>query len=313
MRRGASVVCVLAMSFASSAAAHDGDAFALEPEPPSDASVPPRIDLFPRVPLARAAGWILPPEPSPDDREDEAEAALEQFFDETLNRDQIEAGRVDGWYYEMSFLMRARFRPDRNAIERERRAGMTPLQVLWDELRRYNGERSPPSDFAGQEPSQRMGSGWDPFHRQMLEAQELCTIQAAAVTWYRVVLRVTHNPEGEVSAVWIERGSGYRSLNEAAIRAVREGAVMLPAPPPRIVGERQAVQSDWAFEMGDVAIPIHCGGVCVDDPVLGLMCSVGGRGIIRTRLRLLRVLDEMHPSPAERRAARRLDADRPRP
>ncbi|HJL18610.1 MAG TPA: hypothetical protein RMH99_23315, partial [Sandaracinaceae bacterium LLY-WYZ-13_1] len=65
---------------------------------PGDPDAPGAIPLFPRLPLARAAGWILPPEPRPDDREGEAEAALERFFDRTLMRDRLEAGDVDGWY-----------------------------------------------------------------------------------------------------------------------------------------------------------------------------------------------------------------------
>ena len=87
---------------------------------------------------------------------------------------------------------------------------------------------------------------------------------------------------------------------------------LLP-PPENVVGERQAIRSDWAFEMGDVATPILCftpagptmDVSCVDDPIQGLMCAVAGRGIIRTRVRLLAVVDATHLTPEERRAARR--------
>jgi hypothetical protein len=113
--------------------------------------------------------------------------------------------------------------------------------------------------------------------------------------------------------VWVHRSSGMSSLDRAARRAVRLGSVMLPAPPARVIGERQAIRSDWDFEMGDVAVPIHCGVVCTDDPVLGPMCSVGGRGIIRTRVRLVGLIDAMFPTPTERRAIRRQNPDRPRP
>jgi TonB family protein len=312
MRRG--VIVVLLCAITARAVGQDEGLLAREPEIGSPTRPgPPRIVLLPRVPIARAGGWIVLPEPSPDDREEEAEAALEAYFDGVLMRDQIEAGRVDGWYYEASQLMRARFRPDREAVVRERRAGMNPVQVLRDELSRYAAPRDRPSDLPIQDPLARMGWAGDPYHRQFLEGHELCAVPSAPTTWHRVVLRVTHNPEGDVSAVWVEHTSGSRSLDRSALRAVREGAVMLPPPPPLILGQRQAIQSDWAFEMGDVAIPIHCGIVCTDDPVLGPMCSIGGRGIIRTRLSLLRVLDEQHPSPAERRAARRRDRDRPRP
>jgi len=80
-----------------------------------------------------------------------------------------------------------------------------------------------------------------------------------------------------------------------------------------VVGERQAIRSDWAFEMGDVATPIICmtssgptaGVSCVDDPVQGLMCAFAGRGIVRTRVRLLAVVDAAHLTSEERRSARR--------
>jgi hypothetical protein len=122
------------------------------------------------------------------------------------------------------------------------------------------------------------------------------------------------------------RSSGMRALDEAAVTAVREGSVSLPAPPARIVGRRASVRSDWAFELGDVATPYICWGgdetglqppsmelMCVDDPIHGVMCAGLGSGIIRTRLSLLRVVDAQHLPPAERRAARRRDHDRPTP
>ncbi|GAB5547695.1 MAG: hypothetical protein SangKO_074550 [Sandaracinaceae bacterium] len=95
----------------------------------------------------------------------------------------------------------------------------------------------------------------------------------------------------------------------------------LRPPPEAVVGQRQAIRSDWAFELGDVHARIGCWTSegptvqlsCVDDPVLGLMCSVLGVGIIRTRVRLLAVVDADHETPEERRARRRRDPDRTRP
>jgi TonB family protein len=314
MRRTPSVVCLLAFASAVPipSAAYDTGGRMLEPETSIVPSRPRRAALLPRVPLARAGGWILPPEPAQGDREEQAEAALDAYFDEVLMRDRIHAGEVDGWYYEMNRLMRAEFRPDQEEVQRDVRAGMTPVQILWDELRRYAVPPERPPEHS-RPPDQRMFTDWDPFLRRTYEMQELCTAGALPVTWYRVVVRVTHNPEGEVSAAWVERSSGSRALDDAALSAVRRGAVMLPPPPPSVVGERQAVQSDWAFEMGDVVVPLHCGIVCVDDPVLGPMCAAGGHGIIRTRLELVRVVDAQHLTPEERRAARRGDPDRPRP
>lgn len=294
----------------------------LEPEPA--APEPGEVQLFPRLPLARAAGRLLPPEPSPSDREEQAEAELEAYFDGELHRDRLAAGMVDGWYHVAGRAMRQRFRPDRQALERERHAGMTPLQILFDELRRHAAPRERPMDVPGQTPPELRAAVTDPTDRQQAADQEFwdwCNALNSPTTWYRVELRVTHNPEGDLSAVWVHRSSGYRSLDEAALQAAREGSIALDPPPERVVGERQAIQSDWAFELGDVATPIACvnqGGatahvMCVDDPIHGTMCAIAGRGIVRTRVTLLRVVDAEHESEAERRAGRRADPDRPRP
>ncbi|MCA9604958.1 MAG: energy transducer TonB [Myxococcales bacterium] len=300
------------------------------PEPGDDDPGP--LPLFPRLPLARAAGWILPPEPPPDDREEEAEANLERYFDEALDRDRIEAGQVDGWYYELGREMRQQFRPDQGRIESERRRGMTLLQVLWDELRRYARGPERPQDVPGQlTPEMRGGTAVSTDstdRRAAVEQEEFdhCNPLNAPVTWYRVDIRVTHNPEGQLSAAWVHRSSGLDNLDRAALEAARSGSVELPAPPANVVGERQAIRSDWAFEFGDVATPIACMTnplnpspvlpvMCVDDPIRGLECAMFGRGIIRTRVRLLAVVDADHMTPEERRAARRRERldNEPRP
>ena len=300
-----------------------------EPDPAEpDPNEPERVNLFPRLELARAAGWLLPPEPSPSSRDEEGEANLEEYLDGQIMNDRIESGDVDAWYYDVARSMRQEFRPDRDALERERRAGMTTLQWIYDELRRYGGGPERPQDVPGQILPEMRGGGLttDPTDRRAAAEQEWwewCNPLNAPVTWYRVDLRATHNPEGVLSAVWILRSSGYRSLDRAALAAARSGSVDLRPPPESMVGERQAIRSDWSFEMGDVAMYPACmtpdgtGAVgtvsCVDDPIQGTVCSVLGRGIVRTRLRLLAVVDATHLTPEERRAARRADEDRPTP
>lgn len=295
-------------------------------EPGSDEPGP--LPLFPRIPLARAAGWILPPEPTPDTREEQAEAALDRYLDEAVMSDRIVQGDVDGWYHGAGRAMRQRFRPDQGEVERDRRRGMSLLQRAIDELGRYASGPLPPQGGPAQMlPEQRAMTslpGQYPGDRRAAAEQEWwerCNALNSPVTWYRVDLRVTHNPEGQLSAAWVLRSSGIEALDEAALEAARSAAVDLTPPPEHVVGHRQAIRSDWAFEMGDVATPISCmveGGAvaqvqCVDDPVLGTMCAVLGRGIIRTRVRLLAVVDATHLTPEERRAARRRDPDRTRP
>lgn len=179
-------------------------------------------------------------------------------------------------------------------------------------------------DVPGQTPPELRGDRlpMDPAQRTEQEMWDWCNALNAPVTWYTVVLRVTHNPEGLLSAVWVHRSSSIRALDNAALRAARDGSAELAPPPESVVGARQAIRSDWAFDFGDVATPIVCpsigvggtiGVMCVDDPIHGVMCSVAGRGIVRTRVRLLAVVDAAHETPAERRARRRADPDRPRP
>lgn len=292
------------------------------PEPGDDTPGP--LPLLPRVPMAPAAGWFLPPEPTPSDREEEAEANLDAYFEGQLLQERHELGDVHPWYRALGRAMLREFRPNRDDVERERRAGMTPLQQLRDELRRLTLPPERPQDVPGQTLPEQRGAVTDPLDRSQVVEQEAfdhCNPLNAPVLWYRVVLRVTHAPEGELSAVWVHRSSGIRVLDRAALEAVRSGALDVQPPPEAVVGERQAIRSDWAFELGDVAARLGCftsdGPTaqlsCVEDPERGVMCAILGRGITRTRIRLLRVVDAGHETREERRARRRRDPDRPRP
>jgi TonB family protein len=262
-------------------------------------------ELFPRAPMARAAGWMLAPEPAPSDREAQAEERLERYFDDVLNEDRMQAVGANGWYSEMQRAMRRAFDPNMREVERERRAPMNALGRLVDELRRYANGPEPPQDNRGAPPPEVWNDHHDDVTQAALEMQDQMNLLNAPVTWYRVDIRVTQNPEGVVSAAWVIRSSGYTALDDAALRAVREGTVTLPPPPDRVVGTEQAIRSDWAFEAGDVATYWTTAG-CVDDPVDGgYQCAAGGRGIVRTRIRLLRVVDAEHESFEARRLRRR--------
>lgn len=305
-------------------AAHELDGLSGPPPRESDVPGPPAPpepaapDLFDRLALARAAGWILAPEPTPDDREGEAEAHLEEYFDREVMEDRIESGDVDGWYYDLAREMQHNFRPDRGRFERQRMAGMDDLQRIYEYLTRYGRGPERPNDLPGEPPRQLRGEISDPSNRSSdtingattvmdQERFDWCNPLNAPVRWYGVVIRVTHNPEGELSAAWVERSSGYPELDRAALESVQEGSVDLAPPPTGVVGERQAIQSDWLFELGVVYVYPLCGAQCVDDPDLGLLCN---DDIIRRRLRLLRVVDSTHLTSEERRAERRADEDR---
>lgn len=272
-----------------------------QPEPGD----PGPVELNPSVEMAEAAGWIFRPDPEPSDRGQLAEENLERYFDERLQTDRLDAIGAHPWYHTMMREMRRSFRPDMEQLEDSRRAAMNPVGRVFDELGRYAEGPEPPQDPPGTPPPEIANSHLGQLEQAGLEMAEWQNLNNAPVTWYRVKVRVTQNPEGVVSAAWVEQSSGYPSLDRQAVRAVTDGATRLPPPPPEVTGDRQAIQTDWSFEAGDVATQYGQTG-CVDDPVNGGYQCAGpfGRGIVRTRIRLLRVVDGEHGTFEERRHER---------
>lgn len=264
---------------------------------------PPPVDLFPEDTLGARAGWELRPEPAPSTLEEQSEEDLDRWMDDRLREDAVGAGDVDGWYYGLRQQMRRAFRPDRGAMERERRAGMGPAEVVVDELGRYAQPPQRPMDPAGVAPSTLFSRSRE--DEAVQDAFDQRSPLHAPITWHRMELRVTHAPDGSVVAVHVTRPSGMPSMDRAAVEAVRTAAAGVAPPPPSVRGERPTFVSEWAFEVGDVATQI---GVVagVDDPVEGgTQGAALGRGVIRTSITLLRVTDAAHPSFEERAAERR--------
>lgn len=262
-----------------------------EPTPPAP---PGPFQPMPLPSLGEAVGWILPEGPDEAQTDEErAQERLDRALGDVAERHRMAALGADPWYQTAGRAMQRAFRPDMRELERERRAPMSPLRRVVDELERY--AQAPRSSQQPRVPPAEMRLGRADHESlandQMMAAHDL---RNAPATWYRVDLRVTHGPEGQLQAVWILRSSGYHTLDEAALAAVRHRTVILEPPPPAVVGARQAIRSDWAFEAADVATYWNDAG-CVDDPAGGLQCAAAGRGIVRTRIRLLRVLDEQHP------------------
>ncbi len=273
-----------------------------EPEP----GEPGPVDIRPSVPMAEAAGWMFRPEPEPSGREERAEEELDRYFDDQLQQDRMAHLGANPWYFTMMREMRRGFRPDMERVEERRRAPMNPVARVFDELGRYAPGPEPPQDVPGQAPPEIANSQLEPDEQRMLELAEWMNLNNAPVTWYRVEVRVIQNPEGVVGGAWVTRSSGYPELDQQALAAVSDGASRLPPPPPEVVGDRQAIRSDWSFEAGDVATYWGQAG-CVDDPVQGGVQCAGpfGRGIVRTRVRLLRVVDaENEPFEVRRQRAR---------
>ena len=79
--------------------------------------------------------------------------------------------------------------------------------------------------------------------------------------------------------------------------------------PEDVRGARPTFVSEWRFEVGDVATRWNqIGGV--EDPVSGEMqLGALGRGVARTSVLLLRVVDAEHPTFEERRIERRRERD----
>jgi TonB family protein len=275
------------------------------PEPAEPKPPPPPGDLHPMpLPaLGEAVGWIFPE--GPDEvltEEQAAQERLDRALGDVFSRHRMRALGADPWYQDAGRAMQRAFRPDMRELERERRAPMTPVQRVVDELARY--AQPPRSSDQPRMPPHEMRLAHND-HESLANAQAMGAhdLRNAPVTWYRVDLRVTHGPEGQLQAVWVLRSSGYRSLDEAALAAVRHRTVILEPPPSAVMADRQAIRSDWAFEAADVATYWNDAG-CVDSPG-GMECAAAGRGITRTRIRLLRVLDAQHPPPGRRPARTR--------
>jgi TonB family protein len=273
-----------------------------------------RPELLPRLPLARAAGWVFDPEPEPDAPVDIAGARLEAWLLDQLDADGLGARGADAWYHDVGRAMRRAFRPDLEAMRAERQAPMGPVARLRDELGRYAPGPGVPQGSARAQVAPEVSSLGNGAAMGRETARTLDDLDArsflnAPTTWTTVEVRVVHAADGGVAGAWVERSSGLRALDQAALEAVR-AAVEASPPPARLVAGRDAVRSDWRFEAGDVATRVTDAG-CVDDPVHGgVQCARLGRGLVRTRVRLLRVVDATRPSPAERRARARASPPR---
>lgn len=281
------------------------DPGAATPTPPAPAPAPEReIDIMPRLTLAETVGWILVPEPAPVDPEERAERELDRQLAAHVMRDSLEHIGADGWYHHLASEVRNELRIDANEMIRDERRGMNAVQRLVAELGRYsNGPSAPQGGPAT--PTPEMLNPHDPVQQQHDNYQDLVNLRNAPVNWYRVEIRITQAPDGDLLAVWVTRSSGNRVVDRVALQAVRTGSTRVPPPPPEIVGERRAIVSEWAIEIGDVATYWGQMG-CVMGGPSGQSCANGlGRGIIRTRMQLLRVIDDNHPTFEERRRDRR--------
>ncbi len=278
-----------------------GDPGAAPPNPPPPPAPSRPRELFPRVTLAETVGWIVVPEPAPDSPEEIGERWVDRMIWEHAMRDSLEHVGADGWYDQVGNAVRRSLQVDMRAAIRERRRGMTVLQRLGDELGRYaSGPSAPQGGPATPTPELRDRTPNAPeqlWHDQLAEHNNL---RNAPVQWHRVEVRLVQAPDGELLAVWVTRSSHNSVLDRAVLTAIRVGLTRVPPPPREIVGGRRAIASEWAVEIGDVATYINQAG-CAIRPEGGLDCAGLGRGIVRSRVRLLRVLDEQHPSFEEAR------------
>jgi outer membrane biosynthesis protein TonB len=287
-----------------------------EPEPteaePQEREPRPEPELMPLRTLAESAGWTFPEEPEPSDPEQRIEARENQWLRDQLGQDQREATGADRWYHEMGRQMRSKLQIDARESIRERRRGMTALQRLVDELGRYahgpegvtdrnramppvESEVSPMGGLEGAEANER---------RYLVQRR----LTNAPVRWDRVDVRLVHAPDGDLLASWITRSSGNAYLDQAVLQAVHEGAADLRPPPQPVVGRRLNIVSEWRFEIGDVATFLTESG-CVMNPEGGVDCAALGRGLVRTRVTLLRVVDDQHPDPRETSGLRPQEAE----
>lgn len=278
------------------------DPGARTPPPPREG--PPREgpppDLRPPVLLAETAGWIFEDaEPIPDDPEERVEREAEAQLYRRIQEDQLRHVGGDDYYHQLSQQARRSLRVDPREVTQERRRGMSVLQRAVDELGRYASGPSAPGTVPGTAMPETQRQ-FDNAERANLERMEQENLNNAPVRWYQVEIRIHQAPDGDLLAIWITRSSRNRVVDEAVLDAFRRGSARVPAPPREIVGNRRVIGSEWLVEVGDVATYLNQAG-CVDDPVNGgYQCAAGGRGIVRTRMRLIRVIDATHPTWGER-------------
>lgn len=264
------------------------------PPGPDPGPEPPPFDPFPHTTMAESVGWILEEEPAPSDPVAEAEERLDRYFAEILGQDRMRHIGADGWYYELGRAARRNMQIDIRAVHRERRRAMNPVQVVIDELGRYASGPSAPQDVAGQ-PTPEMRNPGDQREQAMDQYMDQMNLLNAPVQWTSLELRLTQSPEGEVLAIWITRSSDNAVLDREVMRGFRRGAARTPPPPLPIHEGRNAIVSEWRIEIGDVATYLNQAG-CVIDPESGVQCAAGGRGIVRIRVQLLRVVDAQNES-----------------
>lgn len=233
---------------------------------------------------------------------DDAQRAVHQAEDWLVDgqrRDAVQHGAVAPYYRELERSMRHGFTPDLAAITAERRASMTPLQIIADEMMRY-GPPEAPHDARGTPTPEMRGRTAEDV--QALNAFDTYSLLNAHTRWLRVEVHVEQDREGVVTRATVTHSSDSRLLDRAALTAVREAAVA--HPPEEVIGTRAAITSDWAFWAGEVVPFIGAmtpgggattGLACMEGPEgEGMQCTGLGRPLLRTRVELLDVHDAEH-------------------
>lgn len=268
-----------------------------EPEPHEP---PPPIDLLPPLSLARAAGMDMPPRPLSSDPVERSERRTDRDLRRELRRDALRAGRVDGYFYTLGRAMREELEVDPLDMQGDIFRGRSIPDMVVTELGRYGPAERPMEPRGTPLPEDSIPSGsarLDPEAVALDQALDHQNFLNAHVTWYRCEVRVLQNRSGEVFDVQLLRSSGLGTVDRAALLAARRA--VLEAPPERVIEGREAISSDWAVEVGDVATDPSQVGCTDPSDLLGGGCGALGRGILRTRVELLDVVDGMHPPDLE--------------
>lgn len=271
------------------------------PEPGPDAPRPPPVDLLPPLALARAAGIDVPPRPRSGDPIARIERRTDRDLRRELRRDAIRAGVVDGYFHELGRAIRADLEVDPLDMQADVFRGMSIPEAIVTELGRHGPRERPIEPRGTPLPDDRIPSGSTRLDPEAVALQEMLDQQNflnGHVTWHRCEVRVLQNARGEIFDVQLLRSSGLPTVDRAALEAARHAVLETP-PPERITAGRDTLQSDWGIEVGDVATdPTQVG--CTDPAdLLGGGCGALGRGLLRTRVELIDVVDGMHPADPE--------------
>jgi TonB family protein len=169
----------------------------------------------------------------------------------TLARRRVESGLTHTYFNDVGRVLLGRFRQGQAEVER----GMTAQEKVAQKLSDISSALShsgtledPLADPRRPDPLVNSPSG----HPSLAEAQKRLAY-SLPYKWTHsegvAVVRLTQAPDGKVLSIELITHSGNAGLDRAAELAIRDLGEALPPLPPEVLQGREAVVSEWKFEL----------------------------------------------------------------